>query len=82
MQQNSLEVGTYLLGKLAELRDVFPMVGDVRGKGLMIGVEMVEGDGTINPLQPKKFLDFWERCRKMGLIVGKGGLHGNVRRLI
>ena len=41
MQQNCANVGTYFLQKLATLRDEFPIVGDVRGKGLMIGVEMV-----------------------------------------
>ena len=38
-QENSLEVGTYLLSKLVQLVDKYPIVGDVRGKGLMIGKE-------------------------------------------
>ena len=42
LQENSREVGTYLLLKLAKLRDEFDIVGDVRGKGLMIGIEMVK----------------------------------------
>ena len=41
-QQNSLVVGTYLLTELAKLRDKHEIIGDVRGKGLQIGVEMVE----------------------------------------
>ena len=41
LQQNCADIGTYLLNKLATLRDEFPIVGDVRGKGLMIGIEMV-----------------------------------------
>ena len=40
-QENSHIVGTYFLEKLAELREEFEIVGDVRGKGLMIGIEMV-----------------------------------------
>ena len=36
-QENSLEVGTYLLSQLVQLVDKYPIVGDVRGKGLMIG---------------------------------------------
>lgn len=40
-QKVSLDVGTYLLKELAKLRDKYEIVGDVRGKGLMIGVEMV-----------------------------------------
>lgn len=39
--KNSEDVGTYMLLELAKLRDKFEIVGDVRGKGLMIGVEMV-----------------------------------------
>lgn len=42
LQENSQEVGTYMLQKFAELRDEFEIVGDVRGKGLMIGIEMVK----------------------------------------
>lgn len=41
LQKNSEDVGTYMLLELAKLRDKFEVVGDVRGKGLMIGVEMV-----------------------------------------
>lgn len=41
LQQNCANIGTYLLKKLATLRDEFSIVGDVRGKGLMIGIEMV-----------------------------------------
>ena len=40
-QQRSAEVGTYFIEQLSKLRDEFPIVGDVRGKGLMIGMEMV-----------------------------------------
>ena len=42
MQQNSHDVGTYMLTELAKLRDKHEIIGDVRGKGLQIGVEMVK----------------------------------------
>ena len=42
LQENCQVVGTHFLNELAKLRDEFEIVGDVRGKGLMIGVEMVE----------------------------------------
>lgn len=42
MQQISLNVGTYLMTELAKLRDKYEIIGDVRGKGLQIGVEMVK----------------------------------------
>lgn len=47
----------------------------------MIGVELVTGDGSFTPLDANKFLNVWDRCLKMGLILGKGGLNGNVLRL-
>lgn len=44
----------------------------------MIGVELVKGNGSVNHLPPEDFLDVWEACKDMGLIVGKGGHYGNV----
>lgn len=41
-QQISLDVGTYIMTELAKLRDQYEIIGDVRGKGLMIGMEMVK----------------------------------------
>lgn len=79
LQENSKTIGTYLLLELEKLRSKFPIVGDVRGKGLMIGVELVSGDGTTTPLSAAMILELWERCRDLGLIVGKGGYFGNVR---
>ncbi|XP_018563537.1 alanine--glyoxylate aminotransferase 2, mitochondrial [Anoplophora glabripennis] len=81
LQENSKEVGTYLLLKLAELKSQYPVFGDVRGKGLMIGVELVSDSKTREPLDPKTFMRFWEYCRDQGLIIGKGGLYGNVLRI-
>lgn len=82
MQQNAKNVGTYLLQRLGELRNIYPVVGDVRGKGLMIGLELVDGDGTTKPLETGKFFKFWERCLQMGLVIGRGGLFGNVLHII
>lgn len=42
LQENCETVGTYFMLELAKLRDEFEIVGDVRGKGLMIGLEFVE----------------------------------------
>ena len=54
LQENSLRVGTHLLQRLAKVRDQLPdIVGDVRGKGLMIGIEMV-ADKVIDVLQREK----------------------------
>lgn len=81
LQENSKVIGTYLLEQLEKLRDQFSVIGDVRGKGLMIGMELVTGDGSTTPLAPEKVMKLWERCRDLGLIVGKGGYFGNVLRI-
>lgn len=82
MQANSKLVGSYLIQELAKLRDEFECVGDVRGKGLMIGVELVRDKVTKQPLVGDDFFDIWEKCRDMGLLIGRGGLKGNVRPLM
>ncbi|KAJ8944322.1 hypothetical protein NQ318_016129, partial [Aromia moschata] len=81
LQENSKELGTYFLLELSKLKSQFPIIGDVRGKGLMIGVELVSDPETRVPVTPQTFLKFWEYCRDQGLIIGKGGLHGNVLRM-
>ncbi|MYW97081.1 aspartate aminotransferase family protein [Amycolatopsis rubida] len=56
-----------------------PVVGEVRGKGLMIGVELIEpGTTTPNTAAAKQML---EETKKRGLLIGKGGLHKNVLRI-
>lgn len=49
MQQNCLQVGTHLMAGLSKLRDKYDIIGDVRGKGLQIGVEMVKDKVPILP---------------------------------
>ena len=64
------------LDELAEARD---WVGEVRGKGLMHAMELVQ-PGTIDPW-PEMATRLLEATRDQGLLVGKGGLHGNVLRI-
>jgi len=80
-QENSAVVGTDFLNKLATLREEFECVGDVRGKGLMIGVEMVTDKETKEPLPAEDFGTIWELSKEMGVLFGKGGIHGNVFRI-
>ncbi|CAO1403837.1 unnamed protein product [Diamesa tonsa] len=81
LQENALDVGTYLLKGFESLRDKYNIIGDVRGKGLMIGIEMVDNLETKVPLNATHFVDIWENCKDMGVLLGKGGLNGNVFRI-
>ncbi|XP_044756410.1 alanine--glyoxylate aminotransferase 2, mitochondrial [Coccinella septempunctata] len=81
LQENSLSVGTYLLTELAKMKERTPYIGDVRGKGLMIGVEMVENNKNLTSIAPGKFSIFLEKCKDMGLLVGAGGYDKNVVRI-
>jgi alanine-glyoxylate transaminase/(R)-3-amino-2-methylpropionate-pyruvate transaminase len=54
LQQRSGEVGEYYLRELLKLREDYEVVGDVRGKGLMIGVEMVTDKVCWKPMHSLK----------------------------
>ncbi|WP_236796965.1 aspartate aminotransferase family protein [Amycolatopsis sp. GM8] len=79
LQGNALKLGNHLIARLRELGDRYDIVGDVRGKGLMIGIELVESGGR-EPSPPNASAVL-EETRERGLLVGKGGLHNNVIRL-
>jgi len=81
LQKNSLETGTHFLLGLAEMKKEIPQIGDVRGKGLMIGVEMVENRETRKPLAVEKTLAAFEKMKDYGVLVGLGGLYRNVFRI-
>ncbi|XP_054570301.1 alanine--glyoxylate aminotransferase 2, mitochondrial isoform X2 [Eptesicus fuscus] len=81
LQENSHEVGTYLLLKLAKLRDEFEIIGDVRGKGLLVGIEMVKDKTSRQPLPREEVNQIHEDCRRMGLIIGRGGLFSQTFRI-
>ncbi|XP_004583825.2 alanine--glyoxylate aminotransferase 2, mitochondrial [Ochotona princeps] len=81
LQENSNEVGTYALQKFAQLRDEFDIVGDVRGKGLMIGMEMVQDKMSRQPLPIEEVNQIHEDCKNLGLLVGRGGLFSQTFRI-
>ncbi|XP_061654908.1 alanine--glyoxylate aminotransferase 2, mitochondrial [Phyllopteryx taeniolatus] len=80
-QQNSLEVGTFLMTELAKLRNKYEVIGDVRGKGLQIGVEMVQDKASRAPLCPQDMLAIFEDIKDMGILIGKGGMYGQTFRI-
>ncbi|XP_033035233.1 alanine--glyoxylate aminotransferase 2, mitochondrial isoform X3 [Trachypithecus francoisi] len=81
LQENSQEVGTYMLLKFAKLRDEFEIVGDVRGKGLMIGIEMVQDKISRRPLPREEVNQIHEDCKHMGLLVGRGSIFSQTFRI-
>lgn len=71
-------LGRHAFGRLAEMKERFPVIGEVRGKGLMIGIELVEENRAPAATRLAELL---ELTRVAGLLIGKGGLYGNVVRL-
>jgi 4-aminobutyrate aminotransferase len=79
LQANAKAMGALLLHGLRQLQERFEVIRDVRGKGLMIGVELVEpSTGLPSPAATNLVL---EESRARGLLIGKGGLYGNVLRV-
>lgn len=78
LASNAQVVGNYLQEKLEELKEKYPLVGDVRGMGLMQGVELVREQKE--PAR-QEILQVFEATRRRGLLIGKGGLYGNVIRI-
>ena len=78
--RNTEEVGAYLKGKLLDLKDKHQMIGDVRGMGLLLAVELVEDRRTKAPATAAT-LQLMESAKDNRIMIGRGGLYGNVIRL-
>ena len=74
------EVGDQLRQGLEKLQEQYNVIGDVRGKGLMQGIELVKDRQSKEP-DPGIANQFMDACKAQGLLVGKGGLYGNVIRI-
>ncbi|HYP50610.1 MAG TPA: aminotransferase class III-fold pyridoxal phosphate-dependent enzyme, partial [Pyrinomonadaceae bacterium] len=79
LRTNARVVGDYFRGKLEELKDKYLIIGDVRGMGLMQGIELVKDRETKEPA-PEAVLRVFEETKRQGVLIGKGGLYGNVIR--
>ena len=80
LQENAKIQGARLKEGLIALMSRHPMVGDVRGMGLMLGVELVEDRETKLPAGAATG-QVLEVAKEMGLLIGRGGLSGNVLRI-
>jgi len=80
LQENARVVGARLKAGLETLKARHPLIGDVRGVGLMLGVELVRDRGTREPAGAET-LRLMEELRARQVLVGKGGIDGNVIRI-
>jgi len=78
LQGNAAKLGARLISGLRDTASKCAIVGEVRGKGLMIGIELIGPDGAPNRAAANAV---HELAMRRGLLIGKGGLHGNVLRL-
>lgn len=80
LQQNALVQGKRLMDGLNNIKNKYKLVGDVRGRGLFVGVELVRDQTTLEPASwETKAL--WEKMREHGVLVGIGGPPKNVIRM-
>jgi 4-aminobutyrate aminotransferase len=80
LQENAYKIGNHLYRGLKDLEDRYELVGEVRGKGLMIGVELIE-DGESKAPSAAAANRVMEAAKARGLLIGRGGLYGNVLRI-
>ncbi len=79
LQANSLKIGNRILGGLGKLKSKHNIIGDVRGKGLLLGIELVKDRQSKEPAR-EECGQVMETCKDMGLLLGKGGLWGQTIR--
>lgn len=70
--ERSKQLGEKLAAEMAELRE-HPNVGDIRGKGLLLGIELVEDQNTKKPAKPERLGKVISYCKEKGLLIGKNG---------
>jgi 4-aminobutyrate aminotransferase-like enzyme len=79
LRTNCRVVGDYFHDRLLELQQKYPIIGDVRGMGIMQAIEIVKDPKTKEP-NPQAVLSVFEETKRRGVLIGKGGLYGNVIR--
>jgi alanine-glyoxylate transaminase/(R)-3-amino-2-methylpropionate-pyruvate transaminase len=80
IQDNARVVGSHLKSGLVELQQKHPIMGEVRGMGLLLGVELVRDRATKEPADDET-TEVLEQARVRGLLLGRGGFYGNTLRI-
>jgi 4-aminobutyrate aminotransferase-like enzyme len=78
--QNSAELGKVLLSVLLSELEDHPLVGEIRGKGLYVGIEMVNDKKKKTPAK-EEVKKVQSKAKEMGLVIGLAGYYGNVIRI-
>jgi alanine-glyoxylate transaminase / (R)-3-amino-2-methylpropionate-pyruvate transaminase len=81
LQENAQNVGAKLLERLHDLKDKYPAIGDVRGKGLMLALEFVEDRDSKTP-DKDMTTEVFEACRAQGIILSKSGPFQQCLRMV
>ena len=74
------KLGASIKKQLLNLKEDHKLIGDVRGQGMMLGIELVSDRNTKDPAS-QEMLKVMEICKQNGLLIGKGGIDGNVIRI-
>ncbi|KPJ10139.1 Alanine--glyoxylate aminotransferase 2, mitochondrial [Papilio machaon] len=80
LQENNKVMGRYFIEQLMELQKIHPVIGDVRGKGLMLGLDLIK-PGTKEPMPVDQFKNIFETIKDLGVLIGRGGRWNNVLRI-
>ncbi|XP_028767559.1 alanine--glyoxylate aminotransferase 2 homolog 3, mitochondrial-like isoform X1 [Neltuma alba] len=80
LQENAFVVGSYLKERLSALKDKYESIGDVRGRGMILGVELVNDRELKTPAKTET-LQVLDQMKELGVLIGKGGYYGNVFRI-
>jgi len=78
--ENAHHMGQYLVDGFKQLQKDFPIIGDIRGRGLLLGLELVKDPVSKEPATAQT-VEVMENAKAQNILIGKGGLYGNVIRL-
>ena len=81
LAERSCEIGEKVMARYKELMEKYPVIGDVRGLGGMIGIEFVKNKETKEPA-PELTAEVIQACAERGLLVEGAGTYNNVIRFL